>query len=213
MDHLLWMGWLLAGCSGQRDDEPLPLRLAPLEENRASFPAPADGEKHPEVLSIVSGGDSALWWAHGRGYLHAPIEDCWASLADPEVVVDRREVDEWTVSTDIAPRFDVSFLVHNLVRDVLTVEYELTWLHELQAGTPQQPLRVVGTWSKTGGTPFIELLEGSFVLEPVSEEVTAIELIEHLDAALRDDATLVSYLEDLHASVVARVHGEPLPVW
>jgi hypothetical protein len=207
--------WFLfwSACAGSAEDEPLPDRLSPLEENRAPAPAPVDGDPYPEALSVISGGDGSLWWAHARGYLHAPAQTVWEAISDPEVGVDRREVEEWSVTWDIAPQFERSYVVHNVVRDVLTVEYDLTWLHELQAGSEQAPERVVGVWEKTDGTAFIDLLAGSFVLTPVSAEVTEIALVEHLKAPLRDDATLVSYLRDLHESLVARVHGQSLPAY
>jgi hypothetical protein len=208
----MWF-WFWSACAGSSEDEPLPDRLSPLEENRAPAPAAVDGDPYPEVLSVISGGDGSLWWAHARGYVGAPASVVWEALSDPEVGVDRREVEEWSVTWEVAPQFDRSYVVHNVVRDVLTVEYDLTWLHELQEGSEQVPERVVGVWEKTDGTAFIDLLAGSFVLTPVTADVTEIALVEHLKAPLRDDGTLVSYLRDLHESLVARVHGQPLPAY
>lgn len=208
----MWFVLSLA-CSGHDSNEPFPTHLAPLEDNRAKLPAPLDGDPYPERLSVVSGGNSDLWWAHGRGYLKAEASVCWQALLDPEVGVDRREVDEWSITYDVAPQFDASYVVHNVAQDVLTVAYDLTWLHELQLGSASEPEEVVGVWDKTDGTTFIDILEGSFVLRAVEPEVTEIEIIEHLKAPLRDDATLVSYLQDLHASITARIHEQPLPVY
>lgn len=189
-----------------------PSELAPLEENRAPWPVPSGGS-FPEEVEVVSGGDDALWWAHARGYVDAPAAEVWRHLRDPEVDVDRREVDEWEVTADTVPRFDDSYTIHCVVHDVLTVEYDLTWVHELQEGTEDAPRRVVAQWSKTDGTAFIELLEGTVVLEPEDDGTTRLEYVEHMKAALRDDATIARYLSDLHASLVAAAAGEPLPTW
>ena len=206
------VGWLLLGSvvACRREEVTFPDRLSPLEENRAPWPDP--GTEAPEV---VSGGDSDLWWAHSRGYVQAAPAEVWAALADPDVVVDRREVDVWEVTDDPVPAFDRSFLIHHVVQDVITVDYDLTWVWELQEGTPAAPLRVVAQWDKTAGTPFIDQLTGTLELEAVPDDPdrTAISAVDHLEAALRDDRTIVQYLEDLHASIVAASHGEPLPTY
>lgn len=200
---------LLAGC-GRSGEVDFPARLAPLEDNTAPRPAPVDGDPYPEVLVVVSGGDADLWWAHARGFVQAPSGLVWEAARVPEVSVDRREVDEWTVTHDTVPEFDHSYTIHNVVRDVLTVEYDSTWVHELQKGTDEAPERVVAQWDKTDGTPFIDLLAGSMVLTPVAPGVTEVELVQHLRASLRDDETIASYLRDLYADLVATVHGDPL---
>jgi hypothetical protein len=190
-----------------------PSELAPLEENKAAWPSPTEDAEFPETLSVVSGGDDTLWWAHARGYVGAPADEVWQHLRDPDADVDRREVDEWEVVDGTVPRFDDSYTIRCVVHDLLTIEYDLTWVHELQEGTEAAPERVVAQWDKTDGTSFIDLLAGSLVLEPEGDEVTRLEYVEHLDAALRDDETIAQYLSDLHASIVALSHGEPLPVW
>ncbi|MEQ1501521.1 MAG: hypothetical protein ABMB14_04780 [Myxococcota bacterium] len=214
MDTILWIG--LTGCAGH---EPLKVGgLEPLEDNTAAFP----GDDDPEGISIVSGGNSDLWWAHGRGYVDAPFDAVWAAARDPEVGVDRREVDEWVVSDVPSPTLDASYQVHCLVNDVITVEYDLWWRHDLSSPDDTSGLalddeatadRLVALWDKTEGTVFIDLLAGSLVLYPTEDGRTAVELIEHLKAPLRDDLTLVAYLEDFHATLVAASHGEALPVW
>jgi hypothetical protein len=185
-------------------------QLSPLEGNRAPLPA---GD-HPETLEVVSGGEGGLWWAHGRGYVRAAPEVVWAAAMVPEVGVDRREVDEWTVTEDPRGTLDASYRVDNVVHDVLTVSYELWWRHERQDADGSAP-RLVTRWDKTDGTTFIDILSGSMELIAVAGEPDLVEvsLIEHLDAALRDDETIASYLRDLHASLVAAAHGEPLPTW
>jgi hypothetical protein len=204
--------WLLA-CSSP---EPIIPDLAPLEENLATPPAARADEPYPEELGIVSGGDSALWWAHAAGYIHATTAATWLAAQDPEVGLDRREVDEWSVTDDPRPELDASYIVHTVVHDIVTIEYDVWWRHEVQLGTVEEPEQVVVVWSKTEGTSLldpIDLLQYSMVLSPVEgeDEVVLLEVVGHLDAPQVDDGTLVSYLLDLHASLVAAVNGEPLP--
>ncbi|HHO53748.1 MAG TPA: hypothetical protein ENK18_23470, partial [Deltaproteobacteria bacterium] len=166
-----------------------PAQLAPLEDNRA--PLPVGSGPYPESLSIVSGGDTELWWAHAQGFVHAPLEEVWVHAQEDAVCVDRREVEAWTTSEGTVPGFDASYTIHNTVRDIITVQYDTTWVHEIQDRDEADiPVRIVAQWDKTAGTPFIDLLAGSVVLEAVEPDVTKIGLIEHLDASLRDDATI-----------------------
>lgn len=211
MRHVVFVS-LAVGC-GRSGEVDFPSRLAPLEDNLAPLPGPVDGDPYPEVLEVVSGGDSDLWWAHARGFVKAPSGVVWAAAREPAVGVDRREVDEWTVEFDTVEGFDDSYTIHNTVKDILTVEYDSTWVHELQKGTEDAPERVVAQWDKTDGTTFIDLLAGSMVLTPVEAGVTQVDLIEHLRASLRDDQTIASYLRDLHADLVATAHGRPLPTF
>jgi hypothetical protein len=203
----------LVACGGSEPVE-FPSVLAPLSENRAEWPA-ASGGRFPEEPNVVSGGDDSLWWAHARGYVEATPREAWDFAMDAETVLDRREIDAWEITEeDTREDVDESMTILCTVEDFLTIEYDLVWVYELQAGTEQAPERVVAQWDVTG-TPFIEILEGSMVIEPDPNDpsVSRVEYVEHLKAALRDDETIASYLRDLHASLVARAQGEPLPDW
>ncbi|MCA9493582.1 MAG: hypothetical protein KC621_26805 [Myxococcales bacterium] len=208
----LWIATLAAcGSSGTED---FPSVLAPLEENQAPWPEGTPSDPYPETLEIVSGGDAELWWAHARGFVHADAADVWAAARDADTVVDRREVDEWEVTPGTVPEFDDSLTIACTVHDVLTISYDLTWVHELQKGEEVAPERVVAQWDKTDGTPFIDTLTGSLVIEPTDRDgITRLEFVEHLKASLRDDETIASYLRDLHASLVATAHGDALPTY
>lgn len=203
----LWLVALsLPGLGACRDPDPeFPAGLGPLEENQAPWPA---GDA-PEALAVVSGERDGYAWAHARGWVHASVAETWAALQDPAVAVDRRRVDEWTV-TGLAPTWDVAFLIHNVVHDVVTVEFDVEWQHGVVAGDTEAPEAVGARFDKTGGTEFIERMQGSVILVE-DGDVTAVELQEHLEAILTGVEEVENYLLDLHADLVARVHDEPLP--
>lgn len=209
---------LLTGCAG--DPPPVdfgdPAQLGPLEAvNLAPEVEGTPGDPFPEALAFTSGEDTEndRWFAHARGWVHADCGAVWEALRVHDVMVDRRAVDEWTVEDNPLPEFDFSFLVHNTVFDLVTIRFDLTWVHELQEGSVASPELVVVRWDKTDGSGFIDLLSGSVVLRGVDDGLCEIELIEHLRAPQRDDQTLVQYLTDLHAELVATVRGEALPVY
>lgn len=211
----MWLLALIVGC-GESGEIDFPARLGPLEDTNK---APAVTPVGTEALNVV-GGDgyvdeegNEVFWAHARGYVAADIREVWTAAANPDVNVDRREADEWTVDHDTVPAFDPSYTIHNTVYDIIKVEYDITWVHELQEGSEDAPALVVAQWDKTGGSSVIDILRGSMVLRSVGAGVTEIELVEHLKAALRDEETIERYLQDLYDSIVAEAHGRPLPTY
>lgn len=191
---------------------PRPDLLAPLEANTAPAVAPVGGDPYPEVLSVVSGErEGKLYYAHGRAFIKAPAIDVWRALQVDAVVVDRPEVHAWTSEPSNRPEFAFSMRVSHEVKNILNIEYDLDWVHELQTGDADTPLEVVGQWEKTSGTVHIEVMRGSFVVRHVTPEVTEIEVIKHLKAALRDNETLEAYFEHLYGDLRAQVLGEALP--
>ena len=190
-----------------------PEGLEPLETNTAPWPQPERGDPYPETLSLVSGETDTYAWTHGRGYLHATVEEAWDSLQDPEVVTDRRGVDAWSVTLEAEEGYDVAFSVHNEVYDIITVEFDIAWREGAVAGSFEDPQAVGVRFLKVAGTNLIDLMEGSVTLYEVDDTLTAIELIEHLDAYSTGTAETEAWMTDLFASVVARVAGDPLPTY
>lgn len=205
---------LLLACSSPEPVEtPLAGQLAPLEDVNLAPEVPAtDDDLSPEGMTLASGErEDGLYWGHAKANVHAALPTVWGCLQEVDTVVDRREVDEWTSEPTTALGFDYGVVIHNTVHDVITVEYDLEWLHEVQSGPAASPDEVIAVWQKIDGAGVITLLEGSVVLVDEGDDVTRIELMEHLDAALRDEATIESYLTDLYDSVAACAHGRTLP--
>lgn len=206
---------LAIGCLGGDTKTPFPEGLDPLEpENRAAFPASDDpADPYPERLSFEVGSTPDFDWVHARGYVDAPIDRVREALLDPPVVVDRRQVDRWSVVLDVEPEYPHSFRIHNEVDDIITVEFDMTW--RLGDSDPEsaEPGLFLARWQKTNGTTFIQILRGSLVVRPIDDQTTSLELIEHLRATSGSHDQLMSYMGDLHASIVARVNDQPLPTY
>lgn len=200
---LLLLAPLLACTQGEDpvDYDDLPADLAPIAKNTAEFPADAS-----ETLNTVVGTTGSTDWVHGRGYVHADIETTWSALADPLVVLDRRMVSEYEVTMDNRPEYAVSFKTANVVPNIITIEFDMDWWQdEVSEG------RVAGRYEKTDGSPVISRMEGGFVLVPIAEDLTAIEVIGELEAAQRGTDPVLSYWTDVYGDVVAFSHGEDLP--
>lgn len=190
-----------------------PEGLAPLAENTAPAPASSEAEPWPEQLSLVSDGEAEPMWVHARGYIQAPVSTVWAALSTPEVVVDRRVVGEWTVQEDDPARYDVGFLLHYVVFDVVTVEFDLQWDQAVVEGSAAAPTQVAARMEKVDGTVFISLMECSVLLVEVAEGVTEVQLVYQLESATGEIEPAEAYITDLFESLKAVAHGEPLPTY
>lgn len=212
----LWRGsaMLLAagllGCFSDTTTE-FPPGIATIGDNDAPAPVGDADNPYPEQLNFVGGERDGLYWTHGRGFIHAPIKDVWAAMKDPVVVADRRKVDE--VSFDVINEAQIheSFVVHNVVHDLITVRFDVTWKQSAVLGTEDAPEIVGIRFQKTFGSTVIEELRGSVLLEQIEPDVTEVQMVEHLRAFSGGNDTLESYLGDLFASVLARVRGQALP--
>ncbi len=193
---------------------PFPAGLEPLESCSATPLSATGGDDTPQGFSTNSGEDDAWKWATGCGYLDADVSTVWLALQDADVVTDRRKVTEWSVTEDgHEPEYDVSFRVHLVIDDIITVEYDNDWRQGVWEGTIDDPISVAGRFQKTDGLALIELLEGSMLLESTDDGGTAIDLVEHLDAPGYTAEELAVYLDDVYRSVLARVNDEPLPTY
>jgi hypothetical protein len=195
------------GCFGE-EATPFPPGLEPIEESTARTP-----EGMAERLAFAVGEKDEYVWAHARGFIHAPIARVWEAMKDPEVVADRRQVDELSFELEIEPEYDHSFVVHNVVHAVQDVRFDVTWRQGVVEGEREDPRVVAIRFQKTDGSTAIYLMEASIVLRRVDDAITELSAAEHLDAFVRDIEQIQSQLGDIHASVVARVHGEPLPTY
>lgn len=202
---LLLLPLLLGSCFGRSTQTAFPFGLEPLEDNAVPI-APEE-----EGITVISGTTEDYAWVHGKGRVDAPLAEVWAAVQEPDVVVDRRRVDAWSTTWDVEEGYDVSLRIHHRVEDLVVVEYDLTWRHGFIEGRSAEEDTVAIRWQKTDGTALITLLEGSIVLRPDGEESTILDVVEHLDAPRQEPEMLVQFARDLHASIVAQVHGQPLP--
>ena len=204
-----------AGCFGTESME-FPPGLAPIEESTAPEPAPVDGDTTPEVVTTTKGDQGEYGYGHARGYIHAPIKAVFEALKQPATVVDRRRVNSFDVMPDVETGYDVSFLIHNVVNEVVTVKFDTTWRQGVALGSADEPEVVLGRALKTDGTAFIDLLEDSVVLTKISDDRTKVELVRHrksIKGTEEDMNDAEVFVRDFYGSLREAAHGRPLPTY
>ncbi len=198
----------------ERDDHELPPGST-LSPDPAPAPG-ADSGAYPETVSIQQGtsgdlGSTGYNYVFATGYVDASINQVWAAFKIPNVVVDRHAISSYTVQENVEKGYDVSFLTAYTINNVLTVTYNLTWREGAVAGTESDPTHVSVVYEKTWGSSFVSLMTGSIQLVSVSPTVTELQFVQRMNATDTDSGTIASWTNELFSSVVAQVHGKPLP--
>lgn len=179
--------------------------LGQLEVNVAPFPAAKPDDPTPEILSFVPGNGKGYAWGHARAFLHAPIAKACAALRTTDVCRDPK-LREFTVSPGHDSGSATRFTIHYVVHRVLTIEFDVTWQIGVVAGTDNAPVACAARFSKTAGTSFIRLMDGSVLLRARDAATTEVELVEHLDATRSGSDSIKSYFSDFFSLLRTAVH-------
>jgi hypothetical protein len=210
----------LVGCFDNITTE-FPAELVPLEENLAEFPESKDGDPYPQGLGLHDELGSRYHIVHAKGYVHAPILDVYDALRLPEVTVDSAKVDKWKAvyandgaeeCSDLPPEIEYCHRIDNEVDDIISVKFHVVWrFGAVDRGKDDSPRAVLGRWQKTWGSEVIEWLEGSVYAYPVKgdESVTAIEIIEHLDAFQGSRGNAIDFVNDYYDGIVDMTEAAP----
>ncbi len=202
------------GCFGNESSD-FPAGLEPLEEeHKADDPAPTDTDPYPEVLSMTDGEVDAYHWVHATTFVKAPLARVYDAIRTPDININRRAVDAWNVKeTDVEPDYEFSHQIYARVDDIITVEYEVVWRFGSMQDEDGELSGVRARWQKVWGSEVIGLLRGSVELEPVDDNTTRLQVIEHLDALQGRGDNARNYVTDFVNEVHLYSRGEPLPTY
>lgn len=197
----------LAGC---QDDiaTPFPLGLPPFTDGDAPFDLAAvrDG-----TLQVHGTKDDAIR-AYGRGFIAASPAAVWEVTRDPAVMIALCKTTRYELQRDNED-FPLSFLVHYVVEDFLTVEWDDQWRGDVILGTPAAPELVLIRHQKVHGSDFIRLSEGSVQLLATEDPaLTEVLFVEHLDAISGSTDDVIQGMRHNFARMAAAVQqGAPIP--
>lgn len=191
---------------------PPPPGLEPLAENRAAWPEAEGDDPHPEKISVSEGYmDDGGVQAFARAFIHAPPAKVFASMKTPGVLVDRRQIDEWTVTMNVEPEYQVSFKTHNKAKRFITVEWDMLWRMGIVEGTEEDPESVFEVSRKVEGSSFVERAQHSIVLRKVDDNTSSLEIVVQGKGTGIDPETMAVSATDMFNSLVAHVNGREPP--
>jgi hypothetical protein len=150
--------------------------------------------------------------AYGRGLVLAPPAAVWAAAKIPELMIARCNTDRHAVMLDNEPEHELSFVVHYVVNDILTVEWDDQWRGDVVTGTSDAPRLVMIKHQKVQGSDFISVSEGSILIRATSDrDTTELWFVEHLRAISGSPDQVIGGMRDNYDALVALVHEQPLP--
>jgi hypothetical protein len=185
---------------------PFPPGLEPLDDNQVP-----DSSEVTEVLrhETVSSGPINV---HGRGYVLVAPGTLWALTKQPEAMIARCSTTEQRVTVDTDGAYEFSFLVHYIVRDILTVEWDDQWRYGVIEGTVDDPELGMIRHQKTQGSDFIDVSEGTIqVLATDDPDVSELAFVEHLEAVSGGADDVLAGMQNNYDALVALAHGAAIP--
>lgn len=197
---------LLLALAGCQDDvtTPFPAGLEPFEDN--IVPARPDGPFDEGLRTDARETDGVIQ-VYARGFVTVPFETLWQAAQSPEPNVSVCKTSSHSVTIGNEPQYDYSFLVHYVVNDILTVEWDDQW----RFGRITAELGMI-KHQKIQGSDFVALSEGSIqVLATSDPGVSELAFVEHLDAVMAGTDDVLQGVRHNYASLVAVGHGTPIP--
>lgn len=200
----------LASLAGCQDDvtTPFPPGLEPLEDNRVPDATGAPTEE----LRSVQGRSGGTEQTHGRGFVFTDPATLWELAKDPTAMVARCRTNSQTVTPGGDPMYELDYVVHYVVEDIVTVEWDDQWRYGVIDGTPEAPVLGMIRHQKIQGSDFINLSEGTIqVLATEDPNISELAFVEHLDAISGNANDLLEGMQDNYARLVALAHDLPRP--
>lgn len=197
----------LAGC---QDDisTPFPAGLEPFEDDAEA--GDLDGTVQ-EVLTHASIDDGFIK-AYGRAFIFVSPAEVYAVAHDPEVMLATCSTTSHDVDLANDPGYELSYLVHYFVDDILNVEWDDQWRGDVVLGTVDTPGLVMIKHQKIQGSDFITLSEGTIQISATDDPaITELRFVEHLDAVMATEGDVLDGMQSNYDRMLAVAHGNPLP--
>lgn len=180
-----------------------PPGLSPFDDD-AEVLALADA---PREQLVTSSRDSDFVRVYGRGFVFAAPADLYAAAHDPAVMIAVCQTTTQTVTLDNDPAYELSFLVHYFVDEIVNVEWDDQW-----RGAMVDATLAIEKHQKVQGSDFITLSEGTVELVATADPgVTELRFVEHLDAISASAADVIAGMQHNYDALLAVGHGMAIP--
>ncbi len=162
---------------------------------------------------VTRGAATGYNWAHGRGYVAAPLAKVYQALHDPEASRIRTSIDTWTPTVENGTGYPIHFEIHytdNQLGGSYRVRWDLEYRGGVTSGTETAPAQVVLEYRRISGDTHISLQSGSIVATTTGDpNVTAVEFVCWLNATTTTPETVAGTVSDWYQGVTTVVAALP----
>jgi hypothetical protein len=150
--------------------------------------------------------DTDMIRIYGRGFVFAPPATVYAAAHDPLVMIATCSTTSQRVTLGNEPEYELSYLVHYFVDDILDVEWDDQWRGGTVPGT------AIVKHQKVQGSDFIAVSEGTIaIVDTADPGITELRFVEHLDAVSATPGQVIAGMQHNYDALVAVSHGAPIP--
>ena len=209
MIRWLWPLVVLAACQ-DNIATPFPPGLEPIEDD--PVPVQQGGARDETLVTQAMDDGNGVIHVYGRGYVLAAPDKVWLASKTPTVMIAVCSTDAQTVTANDEPSYEFSFVVHYVVHNFVTVEWDDQWRYGTVVGTPEAPELGMIKHQKTAGSDFLTLSEGTVQVSATDDpEVTELAFVELLQAAGGGDSDVIKGVQHNYDAMVAAAHGNAIP--
>ena len=188
---------------------PFPPGLEPFSDS--DVPGGLSDER-VEVLRTSSSNDGMIR-VYGRGFVLAPPDVLWRAAMMPDGMVARCNTTQRTFMLANEPEHELSFLVHYVVDDILTVEWDDQWRGDALALEGDASLFAMVKHQKIAGQrlhrPLARAAPRS--ARPTTRRSASCAFVEHLDAISGSADDVTGGMQDNYDALVELAHDRPIP--
>lgn len=187
---------------------PFPPGLEPLEENLVPR---QDGGPYTEELRLTS-RESPYFKVYARGHVLVSPKTLWEAAKNPEANVATCTTSSHSVTASDQPEYEYSFLVHYVVNNILTVEWDDQWRFGTVEGVPSAPVLAMIKHQKVQGSDFITRSLGTIQLTATDDpNVSELAFVEHLEAIGGSVNDVAKGVRRNYDALVKVAHNQPIP--
>lgn len=187
---------------------PFPSGLEPFPDD--DVPTTLDGT--PTEGLRTSSTRIGMFQVYGRGFVTTPPASVYAAAHDPHVIIATCATTTQGIMFGNQPDYELSFLVHYFVDDIVNVEWDDQWRGSAVRGTVEMPELAMIKHQKIEGSDFITLSEGTIeILATDDPGVTELRFVEHLDAVSASVTQVIAGMQHNYDSLLAVAHGRAIP--